>query len=308
MLILDDVVNNRTEWLRLRAEGLTASELPVVAGLSPYMSAFELYCQKKSLAEPTEESDAMWLGTQMEPILGSLFARKTKMKVTPCQKLFRHDEVPWLMATPDFEIEDPETYGLGKGKGMLQTKNTSYRNIKQWQDAVPFAAQLQNQIEMACTSSKWGAVAGLVGADAREFHFKLFDYSPDVFSQVVEIGEKFMHCLKTNTPPTPGGNDRSLINKIIGERAESTCELPAEAYPIVQEYMRFKELSSALNAQVKEQSAELKARENQLLLMMGKATVGHVGEFVVKVKNVSVSEKMVKGYSFLKFDVKEAKA
>lgn len=46
MILLENTSANREEWLRLRKKGLTASEYAAAAGLSPFKSAFELYCDK----------------------------------------------------------------------------------------------------------------------------------------------------------------------------------------------------------------------------------------------------------------------
>lgn len=94
---------SEAEWLAARRRGVTASEIPVVMGLSPYSSPYALYHQKLGTLPAPEETDAMALGKHMESFVAAKFAeRRPGFAVTGNGgDLFAHPDRPWQMATPD---------------------------------------------------------------------------------------------------------------------------------------------------------------------------------------------------------------
>jgi putative phage-type endonuclease len=94
---------SEAEWLEARRQGITASEIAIVMGLSPYSSPYALYHQKLGQLPGVEETDAMQLGKHMESFVADRFAeRHPEFNLTGNgQMLFAHAERPWQMATPD---------------------------------------------------------------------------------------------------------------------------------------------------------------------------------------------------------------
>lgn len=95
--------SSEAEWLEARRSGVTASEIAVVMGLSPYSSPYALYHQKLGNLPPTEQSEEMALGQYMEEYVAARFAdRHPEFTVTGNGRdLFAHPDRPWQMATPD---------------------------------------------------------------------------------------------------------------------------------------------------------------------------------------------------------------
>lgn len=91
------------EWLAARRAGVTASEIAVVLGLSPYSSPYKLYHQKLGNLPPDGESDAMALGNHMESFVADRFAKRhPDLYVSGNgRELYAHADRPWQMATPD---------------------------------------------------------------------------------------------------------------------------------------------------------------------------------------------------------------
>jgi putative phage-type endonuclease len=71
MRIANDLPQNGAEWLKWRKSGLGASDAPVVMGVSPYTSIFELWLEKTGLGERPDfhpmAVKAMVRGTLLEP-------------------------------------------------------------------------------------------------------------------------------------------------------------------------------------------------------------------------------------------------
>ncbi len=91
------------KWLAARREGIGASEIAAVLGLSPWESPFSLYHRK---ANGWEMSDAEHLeaGRRAEGMIADWFADRAdpneNLAVLPAG-LYAHPERPWQLATPD---------------------------------------------------------------------------------------------------------------------------------------------------------------------------------------------------------------
>ena len=94
---------SEAEWLAERRKGITASEIAVLMGLSPYGSPFSLYYRKLGQLSEPEDNDAMALGRHMESYVADRFAeRHPEFAVYgDGRTLYAHRERRWEMATPD---------------------------------------------------------------------------------------------------------------------------------------------------------------------------------------------------------------
>lgn len=91
------------EWLEARRQGITASEIPIVMGLSPWSSPYALYHQKTGTLPPQDDNDAMALGRYLEAFVASRFADLyPEFTVTgDGRTLYAHPDRDWQLATPD---------------------------------------------------------------------------------------------------------------------------------------------------------------------------------------------------------------
>ena len=100
------------EWLEARRHGITASEIAVVMGLSPYSSPFALY-HRKTGALPGEEDKAVFeRGHVLEPYICRKFAeRRPEFWVGGNgYDLYAHPDRPWQLATPDRVLSEHVLY------------------------------------------------------------------------------------------------------------------------------------------------------------------------------------------------------
>ncbi len=91
------------EWHKLRREGLSASEIAAVLGLSPWASPFSLYWQKLNDWR-TDDNVNMSTGRRVEPVVADWWADENdphdNLAVVRAG-LYAHSERPWQLATPD---------------------------------------------------------------------------------------------------------------------------------------------------------------------------------------------------------------
>jgi putative phage-type endonuclease len=100
----NQAVHGNTEWYELRREGVTASEIPVILGLSGWDSPWALWHRKRGLiGDDPDTEDASW-GRRLEPVIADAAADRLdpheNLVFTPAG-LYRHAEREWQMATPD---------------------------------------------------------------------------------------------------------------------------------------------------------------------------------------------------------------
>lgn len=123
------------EWLQERKRGLGASDAGTIIGVNKWKTNVELWREKVGLQEPADISHKSYVqyGHDAEPHLRALFALDhPELQVTyesPYKMIFS-DELPFIFATPDGELEELAT---GR-KGGLEVKTTEIMNPRQWSE------------------------------------------------------------------------------------------------------------------------------------------------------------------------------
>lgn len=127
------IPRNHEEWLQERKKGIGASDAGTIIGVNKWKTNVELWQEKVGLREPEDISHKSYVqyGHDAEPHLRALFALDhPELKVTyesPYKMIFS-DELPFIFATPDGELEELAT---GR-KGGLEVKTTEIMNPRQW--------------------------------------------------------------------------------------------------------------------------------------------------------------------------------
>jgi putative phage-type endonuclease len=120
------------EWLAARRNGITASEIAVVMGLSPYDSPFALYHRKRGDLPEIEDTDAMERGRVLEPYIADRFARLHPEFIVDGdgRALYAHPDRPWQMATPDRLLQESATCGIAEHDGVFEIENVAVLETK----------------------------------------------------------------------------------------------------------------------------------------------------------------------------------
>lgn len=83
-----------------RTKTLGGSDIPAVAGLDPYRTPLDVFCEKKGLAEPRIETWPMKLGTEQEALVANWYARETGYAIQPSKQVL-HPKFAFISGTPD---------------------------------------------------------------------------------------------------------------------------------------------------------------------------------------------------------------
>lgn len=111
-------------WLAARRSGVTASEIAILMGLSPYSSPYALYWQKRGDLPGGEDKTVFERGHVLEPYIAGKFAgRHPDWYIHgDGRELYAHPDRPWQLATPDRLIHEAHHPEAGRELAVLECK------------------------------------------------------------------------------------------------------------------------------------------------------------------------------------------
>lgn len=207
------IPKNREEWLRERKKGLGASDAGTIIGVNKWKSNLELWEEKVGIREPEDISGKPYVqyGHDAEPHLRALFALdhpELRVSYESPYKMIFSDELPFIFATPDGELEEPAT---GR-HGGLEVKTTEIMHPGQWaewDDRIPdqYYAQVCHQMlatgwdfVIVLAQIKWTTRSGDKRKVIRECHIERMEARDSI--EVIRIAAiDFWHHVKTRTQP-----------------------------------------------------------------------------------------------------------
>lgn len=169
---------SEAEWLAARRRGITASEIAVVMGLSPYSSPYALYHQKLGILPADEDQAVFERGRVLEPYIAEKFAAAhPEMLVTGNGRdLYASSDRPWQLATPDRLINinriHPDEWLRGTKGSVLETKTDAG---DEWGDEstdeipVHYRCQVLWQMDVMRVSRAYVACLRMRQWDIREY-------------------------------------------------------------------------------------------------------------------------------------------
>ena len=144
----------RDDWLEWRRNGIGASEVAGVLGLSPWQSPWSIWAEKTGLIPGAGVTEAMEFGLMAEVMLKQYFEKRTGLYVAGEQTWCAKPGDEWMRCTVDGFVLDPEvsgrppdTFDLAASTAVYEAKTTSE---PPW-DEVPTHYACQAQWQMAVT-------------------------------------------------------------------------------------------------------------------------------------------------------------
>lgn len=289
-VLIENVRENREEWIKLRQGKLGGSDIPTVVGLNSFKSPLELWCEMTGkVTKEYKESRAAFYGNEVEQGIANLFQRehKSKYQVHDCNNTYIHDEYDFLICSPDrflFPID-----GNKEGLGILEIKHTAYRH-PDWLLGAPDYAHVQFLYQCGFMGCEWGHISAVIEGRANDVVDPAFDHDPAIYDSLIESAVKFItHNVTKDIPPSAGAGDSQLIAKIIAEREAKTEDLTNDEE--VEDMIRELDLATHYLLQHKEEfehwETVKKKIQNQLGLRIGKKTYGKLKDGrTVTAKNI----------------------
>lgn len=176
-----------------------ASEIAAVCGVHPYATPFTVWCEKRGLTEPKDQTEPMYWGNRLESEVAKEFTRRTKIKLVK-GKTCRHEKFPYFAATPDFEL-----VGMN---GLLECKIAGHFSGKNFgengSDEVPQQYVMQCMWQIYICQKEFCYLAVLI--ENREYRIFRITRDDELIDSMKRIAYKFWNenVLTGDPPPFTG--------------------------------------------------------------------------------------------------------
>jgi putative phage-type endonuclease len=251
------------KWLELRRSGIGGSDIGAIMGLSPWKSAFEVWCDKKGITPAIPTNDDIEFGNRMEPVLRSWAAdhlhamdRYREAQVFASPYLYRNPTSPHHLANVDGVIIVANT-AAGAEEG-LEIKTASVYQTAKWADGeVPDHYYAQDQWYLHVTGLLTWWMAPLVG---KRFSMVEVPRNQQFIDLAVAQADAFWKQVTENTMPAPAGTegDFDILLSMFPNATEQVLEDDGLEEPL----QRYKDLGAEIKEREDEKD-EIKARLEQ---------------------------------------------
>lgn len=197
---------NRCEWLKERKKGIGGSDISVIMGVNKWRSKLDLYLDKTSDTTNEIDSEIVYWGNVLEPVVANEFMKRTGKAVVESHEIHRHKDYDFFCATVDRLLIDEDA--------ILECKTTSVFNDRLWQDEqIPDSYILQCQWYMYVLDKPKAYIACLIGG--QKFVYKELFRNNDLIEIMKHAALGFWknNVLK-NIPPDIDECSSSAINQL----------------------------------------------------------------------------------------------
>lgn len=284
------------EWHEARALGVSSSDVAILVGASSWSTPLQLWRQKKGLSEDrgpdadSLQSKQMEFGSFAEPFVLSLFCDQYRIKANLLNLLVRHPKHPWRLATPDALYQEP-----GGNLHLIELKTCNWKQAGQWRDGnTPAKYLYQVTWAMHVTDADVGQLACMVGGDVK-LEVRTIQRNEAFYQRLAEMvaaAEDFHLRLLENIEPDATPPD---IKRLAFTEEEEIKEVAhdSDIGKVVLDWA---------NCQDSKEKKKLQALAMQAISPHSaiRLDIGEDRAAVVRVKTVTVGEKLVPEYSYRK--------
>lgn len=185
----DHLEQGSAEWLAFRKDKISATDIAIIMGISPYCSPYQLWQRKLGLIPEVEENDAMRRGSDLEPI-----ALKNYMDVKPLYMkpaIVTHSLYPKFMASLD-------GFDSINNRGVEIKCMGAKNHLKAVNGYIDPTHYMQMQWQMFCTGCQdWDYYC----FDGKEGFLQNVLRDPILIDDMIIKSQEFLKMLETITPP-----------------------------------------------------------------------------------------------------------
>jgi putative phage-type endonuclease len=209
-------VQGTDAWLAARRNGVGASDIPVIAGESPYRSAIELWAEKSGRIVPEPDADQVELfeiGHLMEPVLLELYARRTGRHPKRVRRMLVHPDVPWALASLDATAP------------VRRAVEAKWSTSSRWRgEGIPDDVLMQVQWQLFVTGWDVADVVALVNRSARVVEVPR---DQSLIDDLYSLAAAFWTHVESGTPPDPDGSESARRTLVRLHPEDDGTYLPA---------------------------------------------------------------------------------
>lgn len=269
---LIDVAQRSDAWQAWRAQGITASETPVILGHSPYKTPWRLWAERTGLARPPDLSNNPHVqrGNRLEEAARQWFEQRNDTLLMPlCAEA---DEEPILRASFDGlnDAGEPVELKVPAAKTFADVQSHGRASLAYRL----YAPQVQHQLYVA------GAETGYLVFYQDADHVEVFELQrdPALIRRLVAEGLAFWEAIQAKREPEKDPARDLFIP--TGEQAEAWRALAGR-------YRQVHARVQGLEAELKAGKRDRDALQTDLIALMGDALIAesdglHITRFCAK--------------------------
>ena len=287
---------NEADWLAMREQDVTSTEVAALFGASPYLTEFELYHRKiGALSSEIEENERMRWGKRLEAAIAEGVAEDLGLIVEPFKTYMRITELR-MGSSFDYKIvglregwEGDETFRdlfREYGPGVMEIKNIDGLSFKRnWLDGdeieAPLHIEIQVQHQLEVSGLKWGIIAPLVGGNTPKPIARIKD--EDVAAAIRTKVAEFWQRVDQGIAPDPDFlRDAGAINRLFARDTGEEIDMSDNNYLVT----LCDEYQQAARAE-KEAADRKKALKAEMLTIIGGAAKVKAGGYTISAKAIA---------------------
>jgi putative phage-type endonuclease len=258
------------EQLVIRRTGLGSSDISAVAGVNPFCTKYDVYCDKRGLRTDADEAEVanalpVRVGNLVETLIGDLYQEETGAILHQGTTTV-HPDIPWVIATPD-RFTDADR--------LVEIKWVGWRMAHAWtkeDDGIPAYVRAQIEWQMFATGAVECDVAALIAGE--DFRIYRLQRNPSIVRHLLELGGAFWvdHVVAGVAPPV---DDSESARDMLERMYRQTRPALLSATPAQNEMA----LATIAAKEARKEAERIeRLTENRLVESMGDAE-GIVGDF-----------------------------
>lgn len=185
------MIQGTKEWLAWRNEGIGSSDAPIIMGVSPWTTPYQLWRQKLEIDPPKSETFAMARGKSLEDSIRARIDRECGFNVVP--DTAEHRELKWMRASFD---------GINwSTKKLIEIKCGNRRDHEKAREGtipVQYAPQLQHLMEVA--GPEFTEILYVSYCD-QELLIVPVSRDDDYIAKLIQKESEFMNCIREFEAP-----------------------------------------------------------------------------------------------------------
>lgn len=276
-------ITDRDQWLAQRAQDITSTEIAALYGLSPYVTEFELWHQKRDrfVEERRADQRIRW-GTRLQDAIAAGIAEERGWSVRR-MNVYMRDEQDRLGSSFDFEVLAGGDLAVpgGAGNPLLEIKNVDDLVFRdEWIDGergieAPQHIELQVQVQMEVANRPWCALVALVGGNDAKVTIRMRDR--EIGQDIRHHVRDFWRSIAAGTPPKPDYRlDAEFLCRLHGRAdANLTIDADDETADLIARYAALTELAKERDA-IKAQVFERVGKASRVRTKFGSLACGEV--------------------------------
>lgn len=304
--------SGRDKWLEMRAQDVTATEVSVLFGVSPYMSLYQLWQNKKNgVIENIEETERMRWGLRLEDAIAQGIREDLGVGGTRVGRYYRDTELragaspDWQLINHDGSIEVLEI----KNVDSLAFKR-GWKILDSGEVIAPVHIELQLQQQMMLMGCERGVIGALVGGNSVQLLRR--EANAELINAIKQKIKDFWASVDADEPPPI---DYEVDYDLIMDKArESDRGEPINASlrvsELITEFERLKAVADETERRIKAIRAEVMHEIGDHALVHGdgfaldtKLTGGSDGKVITPdmVGTISGARKPYRQFKILRF-------